>query len=223
MRSVQRTLDRPLLRNIALVCLADGVVGLSYGAIAVSRGFELWVPIVLAVAVLAGAAELLFVGIVASGGSVFAAMAAGLLVNARHFPFGVAVRDAVGAGWRRLLGSHVMNDESVVFAMSQQVPARRKAAFWTCGIGILICWPLGAFAGGLIGSSVGNTDALGLDAMLPTVILALALPSLNDGATRLAAIAGGVIAVAATPFFPAGLPVLLALIGLLATVVKGRG
>lgn len=222
MRSVWRTLDRPLIRNIALVCIADGVVGLSYGAIAVSKGFELWVPVVLSIAVLAGASELLFVGIVAAGGSVFAAMAAGLLVNSRHLPFGVAVRDVIGTGWRRALGSHVMNDESVVFALSQRQAARRKAAFWTCGIGIFICWPLGAFAGGLIGSSIGDTDAFGLDAMFPTVLLALVLPSLTDGRTRLAVIIGAVIAVATTPLLPAGMPVLLSLISLIFIAVKRR-
>ncbi|GAB3555671.1 AzlC family ABC transporter permease [Spelaeicoccus albus] len=211
------------MRNIALVCLADGVVGLSYGAIAVSKGFELWVPVVLAIAVLAGAAELLFVGIVASGGSVFAAMAAGLLVNARHLPFGVAVRDVIGSGWRRVLGSHVMNDESVVFALSQQQADKRKAAFWICGVGILICWPVGAFVGGLIGGSIGDTDVFGLDAMFPTVLLALVLPSLKDRRTRLAVIAGAVIAVATTPLLPAGMPVLLSLIGLIFTAGKNRG
>ncbi|NYI66244.1 4-azaleucine resistance transporter AzlC [Spelaeicoccus albus] len=188
-----------------------------------SKGFELWVPVVLAIAVLAGAAELLFVGIVASGGSVFAAMAAGLLVNARHLPFGVAVRDVIGSGWRRVLGSHVMNDESVVFALSQQQADKRKAAFWICGVGILICWPVGAFVGGLIGGSIGDTDVFGLDAMFPTVLLALVLPSLKDRRTRLAVIAGAVIAVATTPLLPAGMPVLLSLIGLIFTAGKNRG
>ena len=41
-------------------------------------------------------AEFLFIGIIASGGNPLAAAAAGLLVNARHIPFGVTVRDLVG-------------------------------------------------------------------------------------------------------------------------------
>jgi predicted branched-subunit amino acid permease len=39
----------------------------------------------------------MFIGIVASGGNPLAAAAAGLLVNARHIPFGVTVRDLVGS------------------------------------------------------------------------------------------------------------------------------
>ena len=38
MRSFWRTLDGALLRDIGLVVLADGVVGVSFGAIAVSGG-----------------------------------------------------------------------------------------------------------------------------------------------------------------------------------------
>ena len=45
--------------------------------------------------VLAGASEFMFIGIVASGGNPLAAAAAGLLVNARHVPFGVTVRELV--------------------------------------------------------------------------------------------------------------------------------
>jgi predicted branched-subunit amino acid permease len=62
---------------------------------------------------------------------------------------------------------------------------------------------------------ITDTDVFGLDAAFPAVLLALVLPSLQDKATRTAALAGVVVALAVTPFLPAGLPVLLALAGLL--------
>src|SRR5215218_8382263 len=108
MRSIWRTLDRGLARDIALVCLADSVVGISYGAISVGGGLDLWVPVVLSLLVFAGASQFLFVGIVAAGGSPIAATIAGLLVNSRHVAFGLAVSDVIGSGWRRLPGSHLM-------------------------------------------------------------------------------------------------------------------
>jgi hypothetical protein len=67
-----------------VVCLSVAVVGVSYGAVAVTSGFPLWVPVTTAVVVLAGSSEFLFVGIIAAGGSPVAAVLAGLLVNARH-------------------------------------------------------------------------------------------------------------------------------------------
>src|SRR5215472_5823681 len=124
MRSIWRTLDRRVLTDIGLACVAVFFIGLSYGAIAVASGFPLWVPAAQSVLVLAGASEFLFIGIVAAGGNPFAAALAGLLVNARHLPYGLALpditgtgpdttgpdvtgrgsRQVTGRGWRRLLG-----------------------------------------------------------------------------------------------------------------------
>jgi 4-azaleucine resistance transporter AzlC len=212
MRSIWRTLDRRGLADIGLTCLAVFFIGLSYGAIAVASGFPLWVPAVLSVLVLAGASEFLFIGIVAAGGSPIAAALAGLLVNSRHLPYGLALPPGVtGRRWGRLLGTHVMNDESVVFALAQPDLPAKRAAYWACGLGVLACWPGGAVLGALIGSVVHDTNAFGLDAMFPAVILALIVKDLRDARTRRAALAGAAIALAATPFLPAGLPVLLAL------------
>jgi 4-azaleucine resistance transporter AzlC len=221
-RTLWRTLERGQLRDIAVICLGVGVIGLSYGSSAVASGLPVWVPMLLALLVIAGASELLFVGIIAAGGSPVAAVLAGLLVNARHVPYGLGLPDVVGTGWRRLLGTHVMNDESVVFALAHKDPARSRAAYWICGLGVLICWPLGAALGALLGTVVHDTDAFGLDAVFPAVLLALVLPALRERDKRLAALTGAAIALATVPLLPAGLPVLLALAGL-ATLAIRRG
>jgi 4-azaleucine resistance transporter AzlC len=216
--SIYRTLSGGTLRDIALACLAVWFIGLSYGAIAVASGFPLWVPAAQSVLVLAGASEFLMIGIVAAGGNPLAAAAAGLLVNARHLPYGLALPDGIigpGHPMKRLLGSHLMNDESVVFALAQEDLPRKRAAYWACGLGVLLCWPAGAVLGALLGSVITDTGAFGLDAMFPAVILALIVPALRDRRLRRAAVTGAVIALAATPFLPPGLPELLALLALL--------
>jgi 4-azaleucine resistance transporter AzlC len=229
--SIYRTLSGGTLRDIALACLAVWFIGLSYGAIAVASGFPLWVPAAQSVLVLAGASEFLFIGIVAAGGNPLAAAAAGLLVNARHLPYGLALPDMTGPdmtgpdmtgpgrpmkrSMKRLLGSHVMNDESVMFALAQEDLPRKRAAYWACGLGVLLCWPAGAVLGALIGSVIADTGAFGLDAMFPAVILALIVPALRERQLRCAALIGAVIALATTPFLPPGLPELLALCALL--------
>lgn len=216
MRSLWRTVDRRLLRDVALVCVADGIVGTSFGAISVAGGLPAWVPVAMSLLVFAGGAQFSAVGIVLAGGGPVAAVIAGLVLNARHLPFGFAVADILDTGWlRRLLGSHVVLDESVAFAMAQRDPARRRAAFWTCGIMLFLVWNIGVIAGVFAGRFIGDTGTFGLDAAFPTVLLALVLPSLRDTGTARAAGIGAVVALAATPFLPAGLPVLLAIAGLL--------
>lgn len=238
MRSIRRTLpsaaadnvpdEEPALsggqaRDIALVCLADGLVGLSFGAIAVTAGFPIWLPMLLSLVVFAGASQFMFIAIVGAGGNPIAAVVAGLLVNARHLPFGLAIGDAVGTGWlRRIVGSHVLIDESTAFAMSQSDPRRRRAAYWACGLGLFACWNIGVLVGAYGGTLISSTDALGMDAAFPAVLLALLMPALRDRQTRMAALVGGVIAVATGLVLPAGLPVLLALVALPLALVTGR-
>jgi 4-azaleucine resistance transporter AzlC len=220
MRSILRTLDGRLARDIALVCVADTIVGVSFGAIAVSAGLPLWLPILLSVVVFAGAAQFMFVGIVAAGGNPIAAVVAGLLVNARHLPFGFAVGDLLDGGWvRRITGTHLMIDESVAFALAQRDPDRRRAAYWTCAASLFVCWNAGVVLGAFGGTALRDTAALGLDAAFPAVLLALVVPSLQDAPTRRAALTGVLIALTTAPLLPAGLPVLLALAGMLV----GRG
>lgn len=214
MRSAEKTLDRGTLRDIALACVAVWCVAVSYGAVAVASGLPRWLPVALSILVLAGSSEIAFTGLVASGGNPLAAAMAALLLNARHVPYGLALPDVNGRGWRRWASFHLMNDESVAFCLAEHEPTRRRAAYWMCGLGVLIGWPAGAMLGAELGSVVRNPDTFGLDAMFPAVICALVLPALRDRLTRRAALAGAAVAVGTAFVLPAGLPILLALAGL---------
>ncbi|MGO4421174.1 AzlC family ABC transporter permease, partial [Streptomyces sp. MCAF7] len=131
MRSLWKTLDPPLLRDIGMVGVAIGVVGVSFGAIAVSRGEPAWVPLTMSLTVFAAGAQLAALDIALGGGGTAAAVAAGLVLNARLLLFGLAVADVLGGvRWpARLLGSHALVDQSAAFALAQREPARRRAAF----------------------------------------------------------------------------------------------
>ncbi|NYS30817.1 MULTISPECIES: AzlC family ABC transporter permease [unclassified Pantoea] len=208
-------LDKGVIKAIFLVCLADGIVGLSYGSLASADGFPIWVPLALSTLVLAGASEFLFIGIVAGGGSPFTAAAAGLLVNARHLPFGIAVKDLVGKGPSGWFGCHIMNDESVVFGISQPQLAQRRCAYWLCGIGIGFIWPVSVMTGAAIGQFIPDVSVIGLDAVFPAILIALIFPALRQRRARIPATVGALLSLLATPLVPAGMPVLFSLLGLL--------
>jgi 4-azaleucine resistance transporter AzlC len=214
--TIRRTVDRALVRDVAAIAMAAGVIGMSFGAIAVASGLPVWAVIGMSVFVFAGGSQFMAVGLIAAGSPV-AAIFAGLLLNARHLPFGLAIGDAVGRSWpARLVGSHILIDESVAFALSQSGTDRRRAAYWLTGITLFVCWNTGTVVGALVGSAVGDPATLGLDAAFPAGLLALLLPSLKDPAARRVAVVGAVLAVTLTPLLPAGLPILLALLGLAA-------
>jgi 4-azaleucine resistance transporter AzlC len=217
MRTIWRTLDAALLRDVTAVAAGAAVNGASFGAITVAAGSPWWMPVLMSVVIFAGGAQFIAVGIVAAGGSPTAAVLAGLVLNVRHLPFGLAVGDVLGRSWfGRLVGSHLMIDETVAFALAQRDPARARAAYWACGVSLFIAWNTGVVGGALVGQSIGDPGAFGLDAAFPAALLALVLPALRDKATVHAAVVGAAIALGATPFVPPGAPVLLALLGLLA-------
>ncbi|MFE2063162.1 AzlC family ABC transporter permease [Streptomyces sp. NPDC059467] len=207
-----------LARDSSLVWLASGVVGVSFGAVSVAGGLPVWVPVLMSLVVYAGSAQFSAVGVLLAGGGPLAAAATGLLLNTRTAAFSLAVADLLGPGRAtRLLGAHLVTDETVAFALAQPDPARRRAAFWISGLGLFAVWNAGVLIGALAGTALGDTARYGLDAAFPAVLVALVLPSLRkDAGVRRSALLGAAIALAVTPAVPAGVPVLLALLGLFA-------
>src|SRR5579862_5235284 len=96
MRFLRRTTEPTLLRDVALVCLADALVGAAFGATTVAGGLPWWVPVAMSLLVFAGGSQIAAVGVVIAGGSPLAAVAAGAVLNTRLLPYGLAVADVVG-------------------------------------------------------------------------------------------------------------------------------
>jgi predicted branched-subunit amino acid permease len=155
--------------------------------------------------------------VVAAGGGVVAAVAAALLLNLRHLPFGLAIADTVGSGTvARIVGAHLLVDETVAFSRARPAGPRARTAYWLCGTLLFTAWNLGTVAGMLAGSAVPDPSAFGVDAAFPAGLLALLLPGLRRWDARRVGLAAAVLAMVATPVLPPGLPVLVGLLGLLA-------
>ena len=144
MRSLRRTIDRDDLRDALALAAAVGVVGASFGALAAAAGMPVLLAMALSLLVFAGGAQFLVVAVVAAGGGAIAAVAAGLLLNARHVPFGLAVGGNIADGWpARLLGTHLMVDESVAFSRARGTGLRARTAYWLCGSLLFVFWNVG--------------------------------------------------------------------------------
>ncbi|MGH1562974.1 AzlC family ABC transporter permease [Mumia sp. DW29H23] len=216
MRSFWRTPDRLVVRDVLPICVTVALVGIAYGATATGSGFPLWQVVALAALVFGASSELLFVGLVSAGAAPVVAAVAGLLVNLRTTAYGMALSPLLRSAPQRVVGAHMVNDETAALATAQPTPYAARRAFWICGIGLAIAWPLGAVVGAGVGQVVPDPQAWGLDAVFPAVIVALVLSSLRERATLVAALVGGGVAVAVTPYVPQGLAPALALVGLLA-------
>ncbi|MFC4944588.1 AzlC family ABC transporter permease [Pseudonocardia sp. GCM10023141] len=216
-----RTIDRDDVRDALALAAAVGVVGASFGALAAAAHVPVPITIGLSLFVFAGGSQFLVVAVVAAGASPVAAVLAGLLLNARHLPFGLAMSGIVADRWPlKLLGAHIMIDESVAFSRARGTGRRARHAYWLVGGLLFVFWNVGAAVGMLGGAAVPDPNAFGVDAAFPAALLALLLPGLRVADARRVGLTGAAVALVATPFLPPGLPVLVALLGLL---VAGRG
>ena len=76
---------------------------------------------------------------------------------------------------------------------------------------IYVTWNLTTLLGALGAGRLGSPQSLGIDVIGPAAFLALIWPQLRAGRTeRAVGLAGAVIALAATPALPPGVPVILA-------------
>jgi 4-azaleucine resistance transporter AzlC len=217
------TTERALLRDGLSIGVAVGVVGLSFGVLARAAGVSAVMTCGMSLLIFGGGAQFLLLAVVQTGSDLTAGVLAALLLNARHIPFGLALAPLLrGSLARRVLSGYLIVDESTAFALAQPDPRLARRAFYTVGIGLWACWQVGTIIGALAGSAIADPTRLGLDAAFPAGLLAVLWPQLRERDTLATAVAGGVIALLASPALPAGGPILLAGAGVLVGLAVGR-
>jgi predicted branched-subunit amino acid permease len=185
------------------------VLALSFGVLA-RPVMGAVASIVMSTIVFAGAAQFSALSVLTAGGTAGAAIAAGLLMNARFFPMGFAA----GASFKGRTVARALQGQAVVDA-SWAIASRGDGTF---DRGLLIgatvpqaaAWTSGTVVGVLAGSTITSPDGFGLDAVFPAFYLALLLPELRSRRPRAAAAIGGAIALALSPLAQGGIPVIAA-------------
>lgn len=168
-------------------------------------------PIVMSALLFAGSAQFAATAVLGAGGSVVAAVAAGILLNLRYVPMGIALAPSLRGGrWRRALIGQAMIDFS--WAAASRGGGRFDPAFM---VGATLpsypCWVIGTAIGVFAGDLIGDPAALGLDAIFPAFFLCLLVEGeLRPGLPSVVAGLGALTALVLIPFTPAGVPVIAA-------------
>jgi 4-azaleucine resistance transporter AzlC len=170
-------------------------------------------PIVMSVIVFAGSAQFAALAVLSGGGGAFAAIVAGILLNLRFGPMGIALGPSLRGGrWRRALTGQAVVDAS--WALANRGEGRFDPDLLLgATVPQYVGWVLGTVIGVLGGGVIGDPLRFGLDAIFPAFFLALLAPELRDRRARTAAVVGAAIALALTPLAPAGVPILAACLG----------
>ncbi len=195
------------------VALATSAYGISFGALAVAAGLDVWQTCVLSLVMFTGGSQFAFVGIVGAGGlaAVPAAIASAALLGVRNVAYGIRMSPVIGAGfWRRAAAAQFTIDESTAVSLAQRSPHARTLGFWVTGIGIYVGWNLSTLAGALLGDVLGDVRAYGLDAAAAAAFLALLWPRLRARQPIVGGVGAAVVATVLTPVLMPGLPVIIA-------------
>jgi 4-azaleucine resistance transporter AzlC len=190
--------------------LATFVLGVSFGMLARSLGWETVAPIVFSVIVFSGSAQFAVAAVLGDGGGAFAAVVAAVLLNARFGPMGLAIAPYLKGGpLRRALEGQAVVDAS--WALASRGGGRFDREFMMGATAPqLAAWVGGTVVGVLGGNLVGDAEQLGLDAVFPAFFLALLAGELGSARTRVVALIAAVLALALVPFVPPGVPVIAA-------------
>lgn len=190
--------------------VAGAIVATSFGVLARDVGMPAWGAVLMSAIVFAGSAQFAAISIIAAGGGVGAAIGAAALMNSRFLPMGIALAPSLPGGpLARAAQGQAVVDPSWAMASRGDGTFDRWQLFGSTAPQY-VTWILGTVAGALIGTGLGDTDRLGLDALFPTFFLALLLQELKDRRSRPVAALGALIAIALVPVAPAGVPVLAA-------------
>jgi predicted branched-subunit amino acid permease len=194
------------------VGIATGLYGISFGALAVASGLDIWQTCFLSLFMFSGGSQFAFIGVLGSGGllSLPAAVLSAWLLGVRNGFYAVNMSALLGSlGLKRPIAAQLAIDESAAVALSREGDEQSKG-FWLTGSYVFIFWNLLTLVGALLGSSIGDPKVWGLDAAAAAAFVALVWPRLRGSRMRLTGFLSVLVAVVSSPYIPVGVPILLA-------------
>lgn len=215
---------RAIVRDGLAVGVATGAYGLSFGAIAVTSGLDVWQACALSLLAFTGASQFALVGVVGAGGAPLSGMVTGLLLGTRNTLYGLRLSTLLGfTGPRRAAAAHLVIDESTAMSVNRESRPAARVGFLATGLSVFVLWNAATFVGALAGNALGDPRAWGLDSAVGAAFLALLWPRLRDRRNQLCAVLAVALALVLVPRVPAGVPVLAAGVVALGLGLAGRG
>lgn len=192
------------------VGLATGAYGISFGALGTSSGLDVWQTCALSLLAFTGASQFAFIGVIASGGAPVTGALTSVLLGSRNLFYAVSLASLLRLrGARRLLGAHLVIDESTAMAVAQPEPRLGRLGFWWTGVSIFVLWNLSTLVGAVVGTAIGDPRTYGLDAAVGAAFLGLLWPRLSSASGRAVALLGAAVALGLVPLVPAGMPIIV--------------
>lgn len=204
---------------------AVALYGISFGALAVAAGLDVWQTQVLSLFMFSGGSQFALIGLIAAGAPGPTAILGAGLLGIRNGLYSLRTAPIVGRGfWKRLVAGQWTIDESTAVALAQPTPELSRIGFWVTGAGIYLGWNAMTLVGALLGDAMGDVRSFGLDAAAAAAFLGLLWPRIQSREPIAIAAVAAVVAAIAIPTLPIGIPVVVAaLVGVVMYFVQQRG
>lgn len=201
----------PAVRMGLSIAAAVGLYGVSFGALAVTAGLDVWQACALSALMFTGGSQFAFIGVIGGGGTGAAAWAAATLLGVRNGIYGMQLK-ALLRPPRKLIPvmAQFTIDESTATATAQDDHDERVRGFWTAGLGVYLLWNLFTLIGALAGDALGDPKQWGLDGAAVAAFLGLLWPRLRGRDPIAIAIVAAAVTALTLPLVPPGIPVLIA-------------
>jgi predicted branched-subunit amino acid permease len=207
------TLGNGSVKSVALsVGIAVGIYGVSFGALSVTAGFDIWQTIALSTLMFSGGSQFAFVAVFATGGiaALPAAITSAWLVGIRNGFYALSLAPTIGPkGFMKILAAQLTIDESTAVSTSRTMPGEQKSGFWLTGIAVFIFWNLATVFGALLGGVLSDPKVFGLDAAAAAALFALVWPRIQQATGALVAALAIVASTLLAIVLPSGFPVLI--------------
>lgn len=193
------------------VGVATGLYGISFGALSVAAGLDIWQTMALSLLMFSGGSQFAFIGVVATGAGVVPAIVSAWLLGVRNGFYAIRMNPILSvSALIRPLAAQLTIDESNAVSLSQEPDQKKeRLGFWLTGIAVFVFWNIFTLAGALLGSQIGDPSDFGLDAAAAAAFLGLIWPRLSQSKLLVLAVASAFLATSLSLVLPAGLPVLL--------------
>ena len=168
--------------------------GLAYGVTVAESSMSDLLGVLASFVVLAGAAQLAVSDLIDQGAPWFVVVGTALVINARFMMYSGALAPSFRdypRRWRIPL-AHFMTDQATVTSLlynaDERDPQRRLAYYLGAAVSFAVAWWIGTTIGVVIGATIPSELQVGFAA--PLMFIALAVPSVRDRASLVAAAVG---------------------------------
>lgn len=199
-------------------------LGFAFGLLMRTKGFSVWIPVVMSILIYSGALEFAAVPMLTEAFDPFGAFIIGITLSARHLFYGIPMlKKYSGTGLSKLFLIFGLTDETFSLLSASEVPEGLEPKPWYISVTALnfSYWvggsTLGAVAGGFI-----RFGADGLDFALTALFVVLFLEQLGSREGKISGFLGLLASAAVLALFGSRYFVLISMGAILVLLIAGK-